>query len=434
MRHRAWLWGLWALALGCASDRPPPQKASAGPIELLYWCAPNPDEVAIARELVAAWNRRHPEVRVRLQPLPAGQSSEEVLLAAVAARTTPDVCSNIWPGIVPDLARAGALLALDAMPGFDSLVRSRLPEGMLEAFRSADGRVYQLPWKTNPILMQYNVRLLREAGFSRPPRTYSEYLEAAARLRRDLDGDGTPDRWMGFRDIRPIWWQRYFDFYAFYLAASGGRSLFDAQGRLVLDTAAAAKVLGFFQVLFERGYYPRSTLVGNAFLNGRIATEFTGPWILAYLEKYAPPDLEYDYAPLPVPDGHRGPVYTYGDHKNIAIFSTSRHPEAAWRFVQYLVSEEADRLLLLRAQQLPIRRGLLEDPDFVPIFARHPKLRRFAEQVPYSRAVDGVRDLKEILDAVARQFERASVYGRVSPQEAVRRLVARIRLIQEWAS
>lgn len=116
------------LVVGVFSACGSPEQRPEGQIELIYWCAPNPQEVLLAETMVAEWHRLHPNIRIKVQPLPAGQSSEEVLLAALAAGTTPDVCSNIWPGIVPDFVRAGRLIALDTMPDFASVVGSRAPK------------------------------------------------------------------------------------------------------------------------------------------------------------------------------------------------------------------------------------------------------------------------------------------------------------------
>jgi multiple sugar transport system substrate-binding protein len=276
--------------------------------------------------------------------------------------------------------------------------------------------------------------MLASAGVENIPRTYSEYLAAAERVTADVDGNGRTDRWMGARDIRPIWWQRYFDVYPLYVAASGGQTLFDQQGNLAIDDSALAEVLGFFQALYERGYYPRSTLQGNAFAQGRIATEFTGPWTAAWLEENAP-EVKYTFAPVPVPDRMpdtgRPPV-TYGDYKNIAIFATTRHPEAAWEFAQYLVSPEADRLLLEATRQIPIRIGLLEDPQLAAFFEANPVMRAFAEAAPRTRGVDAVSSLPEVLDAVALGYERA-LYGVQTPREAVASIKDRIGVIEEWA-
>jgi multiple sugar transport system substrate-binding protein len=317
------------------------------------------------------------------------------------------------------------------MPGFDSLMTARVPAGLQERFRSADGRLYQIPWKTNPIMMIYNAELLREAGVERPPRTYSEYLDAARRVTADLDGDGQTDRWMGARDIRPIWHQRYFDVYPLYVAASGGRTLFDRQGRLALDEGALEDVFGFFQALYAEGTYPRTTLQGNAFAQRRVATDFTGPWTGGWLRENAP-DVRFDFAPVPVPDGFEGAPVTYGDYKNIALFASTEHPEETWAFAQFLVSAEADRRLLRATGQVPIRAGLLDDPALAPFFEANPVMRRFAEQAPHTRGVDAVSSLPEILDALAQSYERA-IYGVETPEEAVASAKERIDVILDWA-
>ena len=422
---------LLVATLAACDDGPVEAGRADGVIELVYWTSQNPQERAWSDILVERWNAEHPGIQVTAQPLPAGQSSEEVLLASIVAGTTPDVCSNIWPGILSDFVRAGGVLPLDAMPGFDSLMTARVPDALRDRFVSADGRVYQIPWKTNPILMLYNADLFEAAGVAEPPRTYSAFLDAAARITADTDGDGQVDRWMGSRDIRPIWWQRYFDVYPLYIAASGGQTLFDTSGDLAIDREALADVYGFFQTVYQQGHFPLSTLQGNAFAQGRVATEFTGPWTAAWLVENAP-EIRFDFAPVPVPDAFEGVPATYGDYKNIAVFSTTRHPEAVWAFAQYLVSPEADRLLIEMTRQIPIREGLLDDPALADFFEANPFMRRFAEQAPRTRGVDAISSLSEVLDAIAQSYERA-IYGVETPVEAVASAEERIRVIQEWA-
>ncbi len=421
---------LCLLAIGCTQSEQ--RGADDGDvIRLTYWSSQNAQERDLAASLTDAWNASHPGIQVTVQPLPAGQSSEEVLLAAIVAGTTPDLCSNIWPGIVGSFVRADGIVPLDQFASFDSLVQSRVPPDVLESFRAEDGHVYQIPWKTNPIMMLYNEGLFRDAGVDTPPRTYSAYLDAAEKVSTDLDGDGHFDRWMGYRDVRPIWWQRYFDYYPFYIAASDGQTLFEG-GEVALDTAASDAVFDFFQQVYRDHYFPVTTFQGSAFLASKIATEFTGPWNVAFMEENAPADFAYDYAPLPVPDDHTGPSYTYGDYKNIAIFASTKHPEAAWQFAQYLVSKEADLQLLTLTKQIPVRSGLLADSTFAEFFAENPKVRPFAEQALRTRGVDDVASLQEVLDAVAQQFE-AAVYDVRTPREATQRAVERIRVIHEWS-
>ena len=421
----------WTLMLPGCDTRPGGEPASAPRVDLIYWPAPNPQELALADTLVRRWNVLHPGIRVLMQPIPVSQSTEEVLLAAIAGKTTPDVCSNIWPGALEEYTRAGGLVPLDGFADFDSVVAERVPPDLLDQFRSPDGHFHQIPWKTNPVMMFYNARLFREAGVESVPSTYTEFLEAGQKVSRDTSGEGQIDVWMGERDIRPIWWQRLFDFYPFYIAASGGRTLFDGE-RVAFENEYAEAVLGFFQECYRRRLFPHTFFQGgDPFLLERKATHFAGPFEIAEIQRNAP-HLEYGIAPLPVPDGHEGPVYTYGDFKNIAVFSTTEHPGEAWEFAKFLLRSEHDLLLLETCNQIPLRMRMTADSLFVDYFAENPMMARFAEQAPRTRGVDPVPDLKEILDALSLAYEASAVYGEISPREAAQLAASRARTILEW--
>jgi multiple sugar transport system substrate-binding protein len=236
---------------------------------------------------------------------------------------------------------------------------------------------------------------------------------------------------MGERDIRPIWWQRWFDYYCFYIAASNGKTFF-VNGEPNLDQEASSKVLEFFRTCYSENYFPHTFFQGgDPFLLERKATNFAGPWQIATLQTLAP-NLRYGVAPIPVPDNHQGPVYTYGDYKNIAIFSTTKHPKEAWEFVKYLVQAKYDLMLLQIANQIPIRYDLLSNPLFADYFKKNPMMSEFAQQAVYTRSVDAAPDLKEIFDAISQEYEASAVYGRKSPVEATRSAQKRIKVIVDW--
>jgi len=403
-----------------------------GAVRITYWCASNQSEIDLATELVNKWNSSHPKIQVNLQPIPASQSSEEALLAAIAGKTTPDICSNMWPGAMDDFTSSGGLVRLDQFPDFAEYLTARMPAELLESFRAPDGHYYQIPWKTNPIMIMYNKRMFREAGIQSLPHTYSEYLAAAKAITKDLDGDGRADQWMGYQDIRPIWWQRFFDYYTHYVAASGGQTLFDST-EICFENDASVNVFRFFQEIYRNGYFPRTTFQGDNFLSGRFATIFTGPWNITHVEKFKKPGFEYDIFPVPVPDDYRGPVYTYGDHKNISIFSTTKHPAAAWEFARFLISKQADLRLLEVCSQIPLRKNLTTNPLYQRYFAANPMMTKFAEQAIYTRGVDGSSVLKEIFDAISQEYEACAIYGKRTPEEAVANAAKRARVIIEWS-
>jgi len=398
---------------------------------LIYWSSNNPDEIEFAQWVVNKWNSRYPEKQVRFQPVPEGRSSEEVILAAVVGKTTPDVYSNMWPGDVEFYVRANTLMPLDQFTDFDSVAASRFSQDKIEEAKSRDGHTYQILWKTNPIMMAYNPKLFREAGFPNPPKTYAEFLQAAEKLTKDSDNDGYTDRWVGITQILVAWWQRFFDYYTLYIAASGGNTLLDGT-KVNFYNQHSIEVFRFLQTLFTKGYFPKERMDArtDVFMHSVVATRFVGPWTITQWERQKPNGFEYDFAPVPRPTAN-GQTYTYGDYKSIIMFNNTKHPEKAWEFVKFLISKESDRKLLELADQLPIRKGILEDGLFKPYFEKKPKMITFAHQSQYVRGADSSPVLREIFDAISQEFEACVIYGTKSPEEAVASAARRAELIME---
>ncbi|MFN2511917.1 MAG: extracellular solute-binding protein [Pyrinomonadaceae bacterium] len=407
---------LVALLASCNPSRP--LSVETGQVTLTYWSATNAQELDFANQVAAEWNALHTEVQIRVKPVPSGQSTEEVILAAVASGTTPDIYSSVFPGAMQDLLDARAVVQLDEYPDFFQVMHERMSPELLEQYRSFDEHYYQAPWKSNPVMVLYNTRMLREAGVSTLPATYSEFLAAAARVTRDTNGDGRTDQWMATIDYYPIWYKRLFDYYPLYLAAANGQRLLDNR-RVMFGNEHSVAVFRFLHECFARGYIPRQSFQGDVFLDGRVAAKFTGPYSISQLERYRTADFEYDYGPIPRPDDAAGQPLSYADPKSIVIFKTCQHPREAWEFVKFMVSKKNDLRLLHSTSQLPIRSGLLEDPTFAEYFKRNPKLVKFAEQLATARSIESIAELKEIFDAIAQEVEASVVFDLKPPEQAV---------------
>jgi multiple sugar transport system substrate-binding protein len=385
---------------------------------LLYWSANDAQEIEFAQQVISVWNQDHPEEQIKLQPVPEGQSSEEIILAAVVGKTTPDIYANMWQGDVEFFAKAGVLVPFDTLDGFLEFIYQRCDSALIEEVTSSDGHIYQIPWKINPIMMIYNKKVVEEIGGV--PRTYSQYFEACKKYQKDNDGDGYVDQYFGYTAVRPLWAELRFNFYLLYLAASDGASLVE-NNRAVFNNEHALEVFRFFRELYAQNYFSKDRLLfgQDPFLSGKIATKFTGPWEIAHLEKFKPEDFDYAYAPVPVPDDHEGPVYTYGDPKNIVIFNTCKNPLLAWRFLKILISEENDLLFLKLSSQIPPRKDLTINPLFIEAFKQNEKLAPFADQAKYIKGVDNNEVLKEVFDIITQEYQASVIYGLKSPEDAL---------------
>ncbi len=405
------------------------QKLSSND-KIVYWSSNNTYEIEFSRTVVQEWNQQHSTKPVQFQPVPEGQSSEELILAAVVGKTTPDIYSNMWQGDVEAYAEAGVLVPLDTLPDFLAFLHKRCDSQTIAEVTSSDGHIYQIPWKINPIMLIYNINMMKEIGFDTPPATYSEFLEAGKRCKKDTDGDGYIDRWIGYSEVMARWWQRFFDFYPMYLAASNGAPLVQ-NNQIVFDNPYAVDVFKFLKTIYDNDYFSRERLSArqDVFLSGVIATRFTGPWEIMHAEHFKPEGFEYEFSPMPVPDNFEGHSYTYCDPKNIVIFNTCKHPKKAWEFLKSLTTIENDLRFLEITNQLPRRRNLAEDPFFHEYFLRNPKMLPFAHQAKFVKGTDTSPVLKEIFDIISQEYEACVVYGKKSPEQAITDAAETARLI-----
>ncbi|MEW9033787.1 MAG: extracellular solute-binding protein, partial [Planifilum fimeticola] len=190
-------------------------------------------------------------------------------------------------------------------------------------------------------------------------------------------------------------------------------------GKAAFNNEAGLEIVKLFRTLFEEKLAPNSTYKENLLAKGKVSMTITGPFALPDLKKQAP-DMEIGVAPIPVPDGQEGKeVITYGDPKNIGIFSTTKHPKEAWEFAKFLISKENDRKFLEMTQQIPFRKGIDQDPDTKKFFEENPVLKAFAKQAPYTRATDDSDKLTDIFDALSLEYQQAAVLGKKSPKDAL---------------
>jgi len=264
-----------------------------------------------------------------------------------------------------------------------------------------------------------NVGLFESLGLS-PPRTHRELLGVMRKLARDTDGDGRLDHWALATSITTTWFERFYDFYPVYLSASGGHTIVEG-GHVAFQNDAAVAAFELFRIGFAEHLLPQSNFSGrDPFVDGTVGMKIVGPWFIEQLERLKVPGLRVGVVPIPTPDGAAPDSgYAFADLKSVAVFSTTRHPEAAGSFVSFLASPDADRLLVELAGQLPYRRALARDPRFAEALGTWPMLRDYAGRVERARDLDVDADVVELLDILSEAFEASAIYGKVPPAAAV---------------
>lgn len=387
---------------------------------LSYWSSNNNGEIIFSKKMVNQWNKKHPHNLIKFQPVPEGQSSEEMVLAAIVGKTTPDIYSNMWQGSVEFYAKSHVLIALDTLVGFNEFIHTRCDSTTIKEVTSSDGHIYQIPWKINPIMTLYNKGLFSSLKLDSLPQTYSSYLSAAKKFKKDINGDGYVDQWFGNTSVKVVWYQRLFNFYTLYVAASDGLPLVK-NNRAYFNNKYAIEVFRFLQDLYKNNYFSKDQKSAGAdpFIAKKVATKFTGPWEIKHLEKFKPKNFEYDFFPVPIPDNHKGPIYTYCDPKNIVIFNTCKNPQLAFQFIKTMIDKKGDLKFIKTTGQLPRRYGIDTIKDYENYFNKNPKLKTFAQQAKYIKGIDNCEVITEVLDIISQEYEACVLYNIKSPEKAI---------------
>ncbi len=275
----------------------------------------------------------------------------------------------------------------------------------------------------------YNKNIFEANGISEVPRTYSAYRAAAQTIQNNTRDSAIKKRF-GYTAVKPIWYEMRFNFYPLYLAASGGAHLIE-NNKAAFNNKYAVGVFRFLQGLYRDDYFSResATASEDIFVSQAIATKWTGPWEIPHLNNLPNLDFKYDYYEEIVPDDHTGPVYTYADPKNIVIFNTCTKPQQAWEFIKSIINKEGDLQLLEVTGQFPRRKNLFTDPYYQPFVKANPQLVPFVKQLPYVKGDDNSEVIVEVLDIISQEYEACVVYGRKSPEEAIKDSEAAVNVL-----
>jgi len=395
-------------ACGGDSGGSPDAQTTTGPIKI--WLSNNPEEIAWGEAMVKAWNAENPNEEVTAQEIPAGQTSEEVIGAAITAGNAPCLVFNTSPAAVPQFQKQGGLVALDSFEGGADYVESRSGDSA-QQYQSPDGQYYQIPWKSNPVMIFYNKDIMKEAGVDpeNPPlATYDEFLATSQKV---VDSGAAE---------AAIWpaptsefFQSWFDFYPLFAAESGGQQLVE-DGKATFDSEAGESVANFWATLYAEGLSQKEAYNGDSFADKKAAMSVVGPWAVAVYGDA----VNWGVAPVPTSSGMSPEeTYTFSDAKNIGLFSACENQGTAFEVLKFATSEEQDGELLEMTGQMPLRADL--QSTYTDYFDKNPEYETFADQASRTVEVPNVPNSIAIWQAFRDEYSASVIFGKGSVSEAL---------------
>ena len=364
----------------CGSLLPKPQAQGGESIQLVYqdfndqWFPP------MAGQLLGQFHADHPDISVYFIPDPVNVVDQMPIdmQAGTAADVFQGCCAHF-----PTWAQKG--YTLDLRP----FVEKDLDQATIQDWDPAqyrglftrDGRQFGLPKYHGSLALYYNKDLFDHYHVPYPTGDWNhdDYRQAMKLLTRDLNGDGKTDLWGSMVDV-------YWDRIQVHVNGWGGHFVdpADPTHSLMGEPEALAALEWLRACMWDDRCMATLPDVDRmstrqAFISGKIAMVEDGSWALKDILSGA--DFRLGVAPFP-----SGPVrkVTMATTDGFGIFAGTKHPEAAWELMKFLISKDYGRAMARADFLQPARASLVGDwisfiQDQFPIQTHEVNLAAFAE-------------------------------------------------------
>ena len=361
------------------------------------------EEQTMLNEVIPRFEAENPGITVEAVGFPYDDFRQK-LLTAFAGGVVPDLVRMdiIW---VPEFAEMGALKQLDDFTGFAELRDGVFPGPLATNFWN--GGYFGLPLDTNTQVMLYN-----SGAISSPPTTFAELEALAVEL-----SDPAAETWL-FAIPSPGAWHLLP-----WIWSNGGAITDDAittaTGYLNSDASVAA--IEMLVDWYERGLIAptiNSTGLGSweGLGAGRYLATQDGPWAYPSIAgQYA--DITFEHALMPA--GPAGSISIVGG-EDIVMFEDTRNEDAAWSFLQFLLSPWAQSTMATTGQ-IPVIESALEDPYIV----EHPYYGVYLEQLQTAKPRTPHPAYTRIETAIQEAVQRV-LMGELTPRQALDQAAAQV--------
>lgn len=338
------------------------------------------DASGVVQKVIDRWNKLHPKEKVTFIQLPTDPDSQRQQMIQ-NAQTKSDAYTVLALDVVWT-SEFAAHQWIDRLPEQQFPLQKMLkPVVDTAKYR---GNLYATPASSDGGMLYYRSDLLKKAGISTPPTTWSEMTADCAKVKKLPEATGMSCYAGQF--------QKYEGLTVNFAEAvnSAGGVVTDANGKPDVDTAAAKKGLDFLAGSFKDGTIPKEAITyqeedsRQAFQAGKLIFLRNWPYMYSLAEKSQVAG-KFAVAPLP---GLNGPgASSLGGH-NLALSSFARNKATALDFMKFFSSEDSAGTFLKDASLAPPYTDLYDDASLVKQYPYLPVLKQSIQHaVPRPRVV-----------------------------------------------
>lgn len=351
---------------GKASTAPTSAAADHTPVTITMWSGFTGRELGIIGKAQQMFMTSHPWITVKN----VGGVDDDKIVKSIRAGNAPDVALSFTADKIGTYCGSKAWIDLGPYIKRDKVDLNQIPKASLE-YTQFDNVRCAMPALADVYGLYYNNDMLKAAGYTDPPKTWSELLDMAVKLTK-YNSDGS----IKVAGFVPLW--GFYEMAPAHVAPLFGATWMtsDGKGNFAADPHWAALLqfqkkfvdaIGYDKLRrFTSGAADSEFAATNMFETGKLAMNIDGEYRTAFIDSEHP-NLNYSTAPMPVDDAQPqlyGAGYVTGNSLGIPRTSSGRQREAAWQLVKWLSTDQSAQVFL--AQQLknvPTVNSALSDPS-----------------------------------------------------------------------
>jgi multiple sugar transport system substrate-binding protein len=268
-------------------------ESANGKVTLTFWNGLTGGDRKTVDKLIGEFNDTHKKVRVKSVPMPWDVFYQK-LLTSVSSGSGPDIVA-MDAGQLPKYADKGVLQPVDDFYGSTKhMDTSKLVPASVDASKF-DGKNYGVPLNIATLMLYWNKTMFKDAGLDpeKPPKTWDEFASMAAKLSKDKNKDGKPDKYaIALADHETV------PMYPIMLWQAGGDVVSKDGKKATLDDPKTLKALKFWVKQVRSEHVSPVGLSGakadKLFQTEKAAMEIVGPWATT---PYTEAGVKYGVAP-----------------------------------------------------------------------------------------------------------------------------------------
>jgi len=279
-------------------------------------------------ELIEKFEKENPDIDIEQNCVP---SPGVVLKSRLVKNDMPDILAIGGDFAYGEIARAGVLVDFSGDPILEKVHEAYLEMiGKIAKTETKNG----IPYAANANTVLYNVKKFKELGID-APKTWDEFIAICEKIK----ASGEVPLYLTFKTA----WTIMVPFNSIVANIQGDDFI---EKRLKNETSfteiygeVAEKLLALLDYGHDDNFGVGYDDGNTSFANGKSFMLIQGIWAISSVKR-ANPDIEIGVFALPVRDKYEDNRLVSGVDTVLGISNSTKYPEAAKEFVQFLIKEE----------------------------------------------------------------------------------------------